>query len=49
MVLQGSAGKPKARAETMDYLVKLIKQLTPEQALAVEIRWRDPLGVLRHV
>lgn len=33
----------KCSAYTMAYIIKLVLQLTPKQALYAEIRWRDPV------
>jgi hypothetical protein len=35
--------KPVVRGITRNYILALVKQLTPEQALYAEIRWRDPI------
>jgi hypothetical protein len=35
--------KPVVRGITRNYILALVKQLTPEQALYAETRWRDPI------
>jgi len=43
-ILSDAEGRPMANDETMEYVAQLAAQLTPEQYLYCELRWRDPLG-----
>ena len=43
-ILSDAEGRPMANERTMAYIAELCKQLTPEQYIYAEIRWRDPLA-----
>ena len=44
LILTEAEGRPTANERTMVYVAALCRQLTPEQYLYAELRWRDPLA-----